>query len=226
MSICIIPARANSKRIKNKNIKKINNVPLIGIVIKIAKKSKLFKRIIVTTDSKKIAKIAISYGAEAPFLRSKKISHDYSLVYKALIDVIKKLKINEKFIFCIYPTAVFTKIVDLKKAFKILKKNKADMVCPVTKLDNKVLRAFTFNSRKFIKYLIPKYGFYRSQDLPNIFLDTGSFYIYKRNALLRSNKKNIIPKKTINYLVKNQTVDINDSKDLKLAIKIFKRNKN
>ena len=53
MTICIIPARSGSKRIKNKNIKKINNVPLLGIVIKIALKSKIFKRIIVSTDSKK-----------------------------------------------------------------------------------------------------------------------------------------------------------------------------
>ena len=58
MTICIIPARSGSKRIKNKNIQKIDNVPLIGITIKIAKKSGLFKRIIVSTDCPKIASIA------------------------------------------------------------------------------------------------------------------------------------------------------------------------
>ena len=46
MTICIIPARSGSKRIKNKNIQKINGTPLIGITIEIAKKSGLFKRII------------------------------------------------------------------------------------------------------------------------------------------------------------------------------------
>ena len=64
MTICIIPARSGSKRIKNKNIKKINNIPMLGMAIKIAKKSKIFKRIIVSTDSDQIAKIAIEYGAE------------------------------------------------------------------------------------------------------------------------------------------------------------------
>ena len=57
MTICIIPARSGSKRIKNKNIQKINNQYLISIVIKIAKKSGIFKRIVVSTDSKKSLKL-------------------------------------------------------------------------------------------------------------------------------------------------------------------------
>ena len=71
MTICIIPARSGSKRIKNKNIQKINNQHLIEIVIKIAKKSGIFSRIVVSTDSKKIAKIAKNFGAEVPFLEVK-----------------------------------------------------------------------------------------------------------------------------------------------------------
>ena len=51
--ICIIPARGGSKRIKYKNLQKINKIPSIVHVIKIAKKSKIFDKIIVSTDSKK-----------------------------------------------------------------------------------------------------------------------------------------------------------------------------
>ena len=53
MTICIIPARSGSKRIKNKNIQKINNQYLIEIVIKIAKKSGIFSRIVVSTGTQK-----------------------------------------------------------------------------------------------------------------------------------------------------------------------------
>ena len=91
MTICIIPARSGSKRIKNKNIIKINGIPLIGLTIKIAKKSKLFKRIVVSTDSIKVAEIARKYGAEVPFLRSAKLSDDFTPTYKVLIDCIKKI---------------------------------------------------------------------------------------------------------------------------------------
>ena len=72
MTICVIPARSGSKRLKNKNIKSFNGKPIISYAIKIAKSSKLFSRIIVSTDCKKIKSIAEKYGAEVPFLRSKK----------------------------------------------------------------------------------------------------------------------------------------------------------
>ncbi len=76
--LCIIPARSGSKGIKDKNIKKLNGIPLIGWTIKDCLKIRNFDKIIVSTDSIKYAKIAMSYGAEVPFLRSKKNSKDRS----------------------------------------------------------------------------------------------------------------------------------------------------
>jgi pseudaminic acid cytidylyltransferase len=122
MTICIIPARLRSKRIKEKNIKILNGVPLLGHVIKALKAAKLFSRIVVSTDSKKIAKIAKKYGAEAPFLRDKKLSDDYTPTYKVLIDCIEKLKSHKtSYHFCVYPTSIFVKKKDLKKAFLNIK---------------------------------------------------------------------------------------------------------
>ena len=74
-----------------------------------------------------------------------------------------------------------------------------------------------------MNYIIPKYRLTRSQDLPKVFSDTGSFYIYDRKALLKLNKKKNMPKKTIHYLIKHKTIDINYPKDLKLAIELFKK---
>ena len=69
--IAIIPARSTSKEVRNKNIVKIKGKELISYTICCALKSKLFDRVIVSTDSKKYAKIASQYGAEVPFLRQK-----------------------------------------------------------------------------------------------------------------------------------------------------------
>ena len=71
--ICIIAAREGSKRIKNKNIVNFFGKPLISYPIRVAIQSKLFEKVVVSTDSIKIAKIAKKYGAETPFLRKKKI---------------------------------------------------------------------------------------------------------------------------------------------------------
>ena len=76
--IAIIPARGGSKRIKNKNIKKFRGQSAISITIKKLKKSKIFSRIIVSTDNKKIMKISKMAGAETPFKRPKYLSNDYA----------------------------------------------------------------------------------------------------------------------------------------------------
>ena len=76
--VAIIPARSGSKSIKNKNILMYKNKPLIYHSIKIALRSKLVDRVIVSTDSKKYAKLSKKIGAEVPFLRPKKYSKDSS----------------------------------------------------------------------------------------------------------------------------------------------------
>ena len=74
--VALICARGGSKGIKNKNLIKIKNKSLIRISIEHAKKIKSIKRIFVSTDSKIIAKEAIKYGAEVPFIRPKKLAMD------------------------------------------------------------------------------------------------------------------------------------------------------
>ena len=225
MTICIIPARSGSKRIKNKNIQKINNQYLIGIVIKIAKKSGIFKRIIVSTDSKKIAKIAKNFGAEVPFFRSKKLSDDYTPTYKVLIDCIKKLRSQHvPYHFCIYPTSIFTDAKDLKRAFHKMKKNKSNFICPIVKYASPPQRAFGVKGSS-LYYNSPKHQMSRSQDQKSVYYDTGSFYIYKTKALLKIRPEKLLPTKSTYYFFDKFSIDINTPEDLKKAKLIFKFNK-
>jgi len=70
-----IPARAGSTRIAHKNIREICGVPLIAYTIAIAKALPV-DRVIVNTDSRKYARIAEQYGAEAPFIRPAELASD------------------------------------------------------------------------------------------------------------------------------------------------------
>ena len=72
----VILARYGSKGIKKKNIKIIGGHPLLAYSIYAGIKSKYITKLIVSTDSNSIAKIARSYGAEVPFLRPKVLSGD------------------------------------------------------------------------------------------------------------------------------------------------------
>jgi CMP-N,N'-diacetyllegionaminic acid synthase len=76
--VALIPARSGSKRVVDKNIRKLGSHPLIAYTIAAAQKSKVFTDIIVSTDSQKYADIAVKYGAEVPFLRPESLSGDVS----------------------------------------------------------------------------------------------------------------------------------------------------
>lgn len=76
--IGIIPARSGSKGVPGKNIRDLGGFPMIAYSTIASNLSKKIDRTIVSTDSQKIADIAISYGAEAPFLRPKELSGDQS----------------------------------------------------------------------------------------------------------------------------------------------------
>ena len=75
-------ARGGSKRIKRKNLRTLDGNPLIGRVIMHALSSEKLDTVLVTTDDKEIADIAVSYGAEVPFLRPKHLSEDLVLLKK------------------------------------------------------------------------------------------------------------------------------------------------
>ena len=93
--LALIPDRSGSKGIKGKNIKLFNNKPLIYWSIDLAKRCKYITRIICSTDSNDIAKIANKCGAETPFLRPKNISNDLSTDYECIEHCLRELYENE-----------------------------------------------------------------------------------------------------------------------------------
>ena len=221
MTICIIPARSGSKRLKNKNIKKFNGRPIISYAIKIARSSKLFTKIIVSTDSKKISNIAKKYGAEVPFLRSKKLSNDYASTSDVLIDCIKKISSKKtEFHFCLYPTTALISKMDLIKAYKKIKKQKANLLIAITDFESNPHRALKLINNR-INFNIKKYAKYRTQDLPNLYRDSGSFYNFKTESLIKYKGK-LDNNSTFYHLDRNKAVDIDNIEDFKLAELLFK----
>ena len=224
MTICIIPARSGSKRLKDKNIKKFAGKPIIGHAIKIAQSSGLFSKIVVSTDSKKISNISKRYGAEVPFLRSKKLSDDFTTTSEVLIDCIERISSKKTaFHFCLYPTTTLISKEDLIKAYKKIKKEKANLLIAITDFETSPYRALKVSNNK-IDFYFKKYAKYRTQDLPKLFCDSGSFYIFKTVSLLKDKGK-LNNKSTYYYLDRDKAVDIDNIKDFKLAELLFK-NKN
>ena len=156
--ICIIPARSGSKRIKDKNIINFYNKPLISYSIKKAISSKLFNKVIVSTDSKKIKRISEKFGAKVPFIRSKKLSNNKTGTMEVLIDAIKKTNsVNEKFCCLFYPTSPLIKAIDLNKAFNILKSKKnADGIFTIAEYNSHPMRSLILKNN-FVNFKFSSY---------------------------------------------------------------------
>jgi len=193
--VAIVPARANSKRIPGKNIKKFNGKPIIVNTIEKLKKSKIFDRIIVSTDSKKIAKIAAKCGAEIPFKRSKVLSNETAHTTAVISDCVKFLiKENYKFdyVCCVYAPNPFLQIADLKKGFYKIKSKKYNYVFSATLYQFPYFRSFTYLPKRGIKMLFKHNIKKRSQDIKKILCDAGQFYWGLKEAWLK--KKNFFTK--------------------------------
>lgn len=96
-NLVIIPARGGSKGLPNKNINSIAGKPLLAWSIEQALASAGIDRVLVTTDSKEIAEIARSYGAEAPFMRPAALATDTATTESAMIHAIEWLECNENY---------------------------------------------------------------------------------------------------------------------------------
>ena len=126
--LAIIPARSGSKGVPEKNIKLIGGIPLFAYSIILAKMTPGVDRVIVSTDSKEYAEIAIKYGAEIPFLRpveiSKDMSTDLELFLHALNWFNKNENYNPEYILHLRPTTPLRDPLVIKNAIKLLLKNK------------------------------------------------------------------------------------------------------
>ncbi len=133
--LAVIPARGGSKRIPNKNIKLFNGKPLIFYTIKQALNSKLFDRIVVDTDNKKIAQIAKKYGAEVPFLRPKELSSDKSKVVDSIIYLLDRFKKEEDYepthVVILQTTSPLRETEDIKSCLSLINKTDATTVLTV-----------------------------------------------------------------------------------------------
>ena len=68
-AVAFVPARSGSERVPHKNVRPLAGHPLLAYAIETALQSAVFERVVVSTDSEKIAEVARWYGGEVPFLR-------------------------------------------------------------------------------------------------------------------------------------------------------------
>lgn len=178
-SIAIIPARGGSKRIPRKNIKDFQGKPLIAYSIEAALSSKLFDKVIVSTDDEEIATIAKQYGAQIPFIRPKELSDDFSGTDDVVNHAINYLKENGQeydYVCTIYATAPLLQSKYLIEGFNQLKNSDAVKAFSATSMPFPIQRTFKVNADGRCEMFTPEHYMTRSQDLEEAYQDAGQFY--------------------------------------------------
>jgi CMP-N,N'-diacetyllegionaminic acid synthase len=221
--LCIITARQNSKGIKNKNLKKIDNRELIYYPIKAALGSKYINNVVVSTDSIKISKISKKYGANVPFLRPKKFAQDNSPSNEAVehcINFYQKKSIFYDYFVLLEPTSPLTTSKDIDRAIKLLLENNksAESLVTVTKAEQSHPIFLVKKGKKDLirPFFNRQFIFKRRQDISELFFFDGSLYISKVETYLK--KKTFNHNKTMALeLEKYKFLEIDDKIDLMLA---------
>lgn len=217
-NVAIITARGGSKRIPRKNIKDFLGQPIMKYSIDAALKSKCFDEVMVSTDDKEIAEIALGCGAKVPFYRSSDMSDDFANTTDVILEVLgeyRKRDLDFRYCCCIYPTAPFITAEKLQIAYNKLINSDADTVVPVVRFSFPILRSFKIEEG-LLQFNWPAYMNTRSQDLPEAFHDCGQFYFFRINSFLKNKK--LFNQATIPYEMPELEVqDIDTELDWKLA---------
>lgn len=181
-NLCIIPARGGSKRIPRKNVKQFLGKPILAYSIEAALATGLFDEVMVSTDDEEIAKIAKQYGAIVPFMRSEETANDYATTDDVLREVVTKYdELGVKFdnFCCIYATAPMVQSKDIISAYHKLIQSDFTIVYPVVVFSYPIWRCLDLAKDGTISYHWSEFEFSRSQDLPKVYHDTGTFYWHK-----------------------------------------------
>lgn len=179
MRLAVIPARGGSKRIPRKNIKPFCGKPMIAWSIEAALQSGCFDEVVVSTDDQEIADVAMAYGAKAPFTRPARLSDDYTgtiPVVRHAIEWFQQSGRPPAQVCCIYATAPFIQVDDLRRGLELLRTSDCSYAFSVTSYPFPIQRAIRITDQGRVEMFHPEHFNTRSQDLEEAWHDAGQFY--------------------------------------------------
>lgn len=212
--LAVIPARAGSKGIPNKNVRIVCDKPLIAYSIENAIKSKMISDIIITSDSSEIELIAKYYNVK--FLRREgKLCKDDVTLDAVIYNAVKDNKAD--YIVTMQPTSPTLKTETLDKAIKYAIENDLDTLISVCNKPSLAWKEIDGN-------VVPEYSQrLNRQYLPKRYVENGAFLISKISSV--TEKTRIGKKVGVYEISDNESIDIDNFEDLACVETILKQKK-
>lgn len=221
--LAVIPARAGSKRIPNKNIRDFCGKPLVAHAVLQAKRLDFVDRVMVDTDSPEIAEIAKSSGAEVPFLRPAELATDESKVVDSVLHLLARLKETEGYepthVLLLQTTSPLRDVADISACWKLIWEGDATTVLTVCPTHPRLYHLGPKNELELVNGSEAMST--NMQAWPPGYVLNGCFaYLVKTEALLV--EKSIITKNTRAVVCdKWRSVDLDTPEDWVLAEWLF-----
>lgn len=224
--IAIIPARSGSKGLADKNIRELNDKPLLSYTIEAAIKSGLFETVHVSTDSKEYAEIARRYGADEPFLRNKRNAGDESSSWEVVREVLKNYKEEGQeydICFLLQPTSPLRSCNDIKEAYKQFLEKKAKSMTSVTEVEHPVQWCFKMNDLCSMKeFSLSPFKDSRRQDLEKYYHENGAIYIVRVKDIMDPSFDFYADQCFAYVMDRNRSIDIDTLQDFIIAETIMR----
>ena len=213
----LIPARAGSKRLPNKNTLDMHGKPMIAWSISSAIRSKYIDDVVVSSDSDSILNISKKYGAKS-FKRPLKYAMDNSSSEDVILNAIKGLEISYNHTVLLQPTSPLRTSKDIDNAIELLFQKKAKSVISVNLLkENAMLNGIKHGNLSLVE--IGKTNKNKSNLYYNI---NGAIYFFCNKFFFKS-KKLYSLRNTYGYVMeKHKSIDVDDYYDFIIAETLMK----
>lgn len=215
-------ARGGSKGVPRKNIRDLAGKPLIAYAILTAKQSKYLNRVVVSTDDAEIAKVAIQYGAEVPFMRPAALAEDTSpeeLAWQHAITEIQKGTNLPIDVFVSIPaTSPLRSVEDIDACIAKLLNSNADIIITVRKAERSpYFNMVRFDKDDYAHIIIQTEELYdRRQDAPLVYDMTTVAYAARPDFIMKMH--NIFEGKVMAVEIPSErALDIDTELDFKIG---------
>lgn len=221
----VIPARAGSKGVKNKNLKFLAGKPLLAWSVEMAKNNPLIDRVIVSTDGDEIAKVARDLGAEV-YSRPPHLATDTALIIDGLRDLGARLRSEgetAKYMVMLEPTSPLRSTKDINLCLETLEGEDFDSVATFCEPELNPWRAWKISDgvpTPFIDGAVP----WRSrQKLPEAWQLNGAVYAYVIDRQPDEGVSTVFGKVGAVIMPKERSMDIDDEIDFIIAETMIER---
>lgn len=202
MILGLIPARGGSKGIPGKNIKELYGKPLIAWTIERALESHRLDRVIVSTDSRKIAEISLSYGAEV-LMRPAELATDTASTQDVMVHALHNYPAD--ILVLLQPTSPCRRSGLIDSCIEDFEKGGYDSLAT----------GFICDYKEYGKNTLPR------QQIKGFFYDDGNVYVIKAESILSGDRygKKIGHK----FITRYENAEIDDEFDFWLLGKILEK---